>query len=299
MLALTEPAAAKVNLTLHITGTRPDGYHLLDSLIVFTEHGDRVHLEPSQELALDITGPYGPALAKEETARNLAFRAARAFQGACKTDAGARLTLEKHIPVGAGLGGGSADAAAVLRGLQRLWQIALPAETLHTLALSLGADVPVCLTCLPSRVRGIGEEISPVGEVPEAWLLLVNPGVPLATAHVFQAYRAEETRYAKPCEPPDSGWRDASALADWLGTQANDLETAAIRLIPEIGSLLGALRDSPGCLLARMTGSGATCFGVFADKESATRASEILGQHQPGWWRQVTRAGTPITQRKT
>lgn len=265
-------ARAKINLTLHVTGQRPDGYHLLDSLVVFADVGDRVRAEPAEALNLAITGPQAANLPVADD--NLVLRAARTLGGQ-----GARLTLEKHLPVASGIGGGSADAAAALVALARLWQVPLPEPAA---VLKLGADVPVCLEGRAVRMAGVGEILTPLAApLPEAWLVLANPGVSVPTPPVFKAL-ARRDNPPMPDELP--GWPTVEALAAFLATQRNDLEPPAIALAPEIARTRAALSAQPGCLLARMSGSGATCFGLFAAEEAARAAAEAIGAEHPGWW---------------
>ena len=266
----TEFAPAKVNLALHVTGRRADGYHLLDSLVVFAGVGDRVSAEPAPALSLTITGPQSANLSVTDD--NLVLRAARLMPGAV------RLTLDKHLPVASGIGGGSADAAATLRLIARLTGQPLPpaAEVLR-----LGADVPVCLAGQPLRMTGIGEGLHPVAHtLPPAWLVLVNPGQAVATPEVF---RALDRRDNAPMQALPR-LRDAAELAAWVAMQRNDMEAAATRLLPVIAEVRRALSAQPGCLLSRMSGSGATCFGLFADPLSANAAARAISAAQPRWW---------------
>jgi 4-diphosphocytidyl-2-C-methyl-D-erythritol kinase len=267
-----EAAPAKVNLYLHVTGRRPDGYHELDSLAVFADVADELRAEPAKSLELVLRGPFGAALDAEPD--NLVLRAARALAAAAGREPLVRLTLEKNLPVASGIGGGSADAAACLRLLGRLWNVTPPPE----LALSLGADVPVCLAGSAARMSGVGEHLAPAPRLPECGMVLVNPGVALGTADVF---RARGSGFAAAAAVPDA-WLDARSMAADLARLGNDLERPAIGLRPVIGEVLAALRATPGCLLARMSGSGATCFGLFADPDEATRAARVL--RRPGWW---------------
>lgn len=265
-----EFAPAKVNLALHVTGRRADGYHLLDSLVVFAGVGDRVSAEPAAGLSLTITGPQSASLSVTDD--NLVLRAARLMPGAF------RLTLDKHLPVASGIGGGSADAAATLRLLARLSGHPLPpaAEVLR-----LGADVPVCLAGQPVRMTGIGEGLHPLAHpLPPAWLVLVNPGQAVSTPEVFRALdrRDNASMQAMP------RLRDAAELAAWVAMQRNDMEPAATRLLPVIAEVRRALSAQPGCLLSRMSGSGATCFGLFADPLSANAAARAISAARPGWW---------------
>jgi 4-diphosphocytidyl-2-C-methyl-D-erythritol kinase len=258
-----------------VLGRRADGYHLLDSLVAFAATGDILRAEPADELTLTVSGPFGAALSTESD--NLVLRAARALANAVGGDAvgiapRARLTLEKHLPVASGIGGGSADAAAALRALQRLWRIAPSAEVLHRLALRLGADVPVCLASHPARMGGVGDILSAAPSLPPCGLLLVNPGVAVATPSVF---RARTRDYSAPLALP-AGWSDAQTMATDLGRMGNDLEAPAVALCPPIAALLATLRALPGCLLARMSGSGATCFGLFATPSQAAEAAPRL-----------------------
>lgn len=262
-------APAKINLTLHVTGQRDDGYHLLDSLVVFADVGDRLFLTPGETMTLEVSGPYSGGV--PEDASNLVWRAAEAVGWT------GHIKLEKNLPSGAGIGGGSSDAAAVLR--------ALGGD--RNKALSLGADVPVCLTAEPQRMQGIGEDLSPVFPMPPLHLVLVNPGVHLSTPSVFQGLDNRHNPGLANC----SGWSGVAECIEWLKQQRNDLEPAACRLAPVISKALGALS---GAMLARMTGSGSTCFGVFSSPDAAARAArEIAGQH-PDWWVQATTtAGAP------
>jgi 4-diphosphocytidyl-2-C-methyl-D-erythritol kinase len=291
---LTETAPAKVNLTLRVTGRRADGYHLLDSLVVFGPAADLVHAEPAGELSLALSGPFAAGLRAEPD--NLVLRTARALAGWAQSrlgaapaleqhrPLGAALVLEKHLPVASGIGGGSADAAATLRLLARLWDLAVPAADMARLAAGLGADVPVCLATRPARMRGIGEILTAAPRLPSCGLLLVNPGVALATADVFRARSGE---FSDAADLPVA-WSSPAAMARDLAEQPNDLEPPALALCPAVGAVLEAVRAQPGCLLARMSGSGATCFGLFADAAAATRAGAGL---PVSWWRSAGALG--------
>jgi 4-diphosphocytidyl-2-C-methyl-D-erythritol kinase len=262
----TEQAPAKLNLALHVTGRRADGYHLLDSLVAFAGVGDRVTVAAAGQLTLAVTGPMAAGLAADDD--NLCLRAARAMGPGT-----AAITLDKHLPVASGIGGGSADAAATLRALARLWHRPLPADR----GLSLGADVPVCLLSHPALMRGIGEAIEGV-RLPPAHVVLVNPGVAVPTPAVFAALAQRDN----PPLPPLPPLPDAAALAAWLRATRNDLEAPAIALAPAIADARAALAAQPGCLFARMSGSGATCFGLFAAAPTAQAAATALAR--PGWW---------------
>jgi 4-diphosphocytidyl-2-C-methyl-D-erythritol kinase len=265
---------AKVNLFLHILGRRPeDGYHLLDSLAVFPPIGDVVSAVPASGLSLHLTGPFGAMLATEPD--NLVLRAANALAAAAGRAPAVRLTLDKRLPVASGIGGGSADAAATLRLLAQLWGVA---ADLPALAAGLGADVPVCLDQVPARMGGVGGALGPAPALPKAGIVLVNPGIHVATGMVF---RARQGAYGSVAALP-ARWADAAAMAADLTMLRNDLQPAAVALHPPIGHVLAALAADPACLLARMSGSGATCFGLYADPASALRAASALAR--PGWW---------------
>jgi 4-diphosphocytidyl-2-C-methyl-D-erythritol kinase len=278
---VVRPAPAKINLYLHITGRREDGYHTLESLVVFAGVGDTVEVMPSPALELSVSGPFAAALSRE--ADNLVLRAARALADATGREAQASIQLTKNLPVAAGLGGGSADAAATLLGLCEFWKVAPDAETLAALALRLGADVPACLAREPVLVSGIGEDVRPAPRLPECHVVLVNPGISLSTPEVFAKF-AEQGLYGAEPESFSVALGDAESLAEALRQRRNDLEAPAIALAPVIKEVLEALSHSPGCLLARMSGSGASCFGLFADESTAKSVASTLAREQPGWW---------------
>lgn len=281
---LTEWAPAKVNLFLHVLGQRADGYHLLDSLAVFAGIGDEVRAEAADDLSLVVEGEHAATLQAEPD--NLVLRAARILAAEAGIAPRARLGLTKRLPVGSGIGGGSADAAATLRVLVRLWQLGgMTAAALSPIAAALGGDVPVCLASRPARMRGIGEQLDPAPALPGFGLLLANPGTRIATADVF---RARQGRFSAEAGLP-AAWPDSSAMARHLARLANDLEPAAIALCPAVAEVLAALRAQPDCLLARMSGSGATCFALFADPGQAQAAATRLPH---SWW---SWAGTPAS----
>lgn len=285
-----EPAPAKINLALHVTGRRADGYHLLDTLVTHGGAEDRVFARRAGDaptraprIALALTGPRAAGLSAEAdnlvtaAARALAAEAARLGRGLFDVD----LTLEKHLPIASGIGGGSSDAAATLRLLDRLWGLGLSPERLAEIGLPLGADVPMCVWGRPARVGGIGEAIEAVAPLPAFRLVLVNPGVPVATSAVF---RALERRDNPPLPPLPARFATLDELVDWLGNTRNDLEAAAIAVAPEIARTLDWLRSRPGCRLARMSGSGATCFALFAADAEVTAADLPAG-----WWSNLGR----------
>jgi 4-diphosphocytidyl-2-C-methyl-D-erythritol kinase len=279
--ALSVTAPAKVNLDLFVTGRRADGYHLLDSTVIFADIADRLTLAPapSAQRRLVARGPFAAALPADAD-RNLAMRALDALASALgQLDAGWTLVLDKHLPAAAGLGGGSADAAAALRLGLALWGGAAQPPDMAALALGLGADVPVCLAGAACRMTGVGEGLQPLPPLPPAWLVLANPGVALETAPVF---RARTGPFSDPPPPLPLDIADAAGLAQALARRRNDLTQAALSLAPSIGALLGALQAAPGCLLARMSGSGASCFGLFATEGQAREALPALRAR--GWW---------------
>jgi 4-diphosphocytidyl-2-C-methyl-D-erythritol kinase len=266
--SLQEVAYAKINLALHVRAREADGYHRIETVFAFCEDGDRLRVEPGEGLSLAITGPFADALAGEED--NLVLRAARALKERYRIAAGARLLLDKRLPVAAGLGGGSADAAAALRLLARWWSIEAGEDALRDIAANLGADVAACLASRAARGERRGDRLSALGEnLGGTPALLVNPGVPLSTADVFRAWDGI----------------DRGPLGDWR-TGRNDLETPATRLVPEIAEVLGALS---GATLARMSGSGATCFGLYESEAERDAASARIAAAHPGWWLLPTR----------
>jgi 4-diphosphocytidyl-2-C-methyl-D-erythritol kinase len=268
-------APAKINLHLHVVGRSPDGYHLLDSLVVFAGAGDRLSVSAGSDLSLTVTGPFAAGLGAEPD--NLVLRAAHGLADLAGVRASGALVLEKNLPVASGIGGGSADAAATLRLLCRFWGIA---PELDGLARALGADVPVCLSGRPALMSGVGEILAPAPPLPHVGVVLVNPGVAVSTPDVFRAWSGRGSSEAA-CFPR-SGWRDASALATDLRAVRNDLQAVACSLAPAIGDVLNSLGSAPGCLVARMSGSGATCFGLFPSAGVAREAADAISR--PGWW---------------
>jgi 4-diphosphocytidyl-2-C-methyl-D-erythritol kinase len=280
--ATVRSAHAKVNLWLKVVGRRSDGYHLLDSLVAFVDLADTLEVRPSDRLSLELAGPRGAELAGESN--NLVLKAARLLADRAGVAPLASIRLGKHIPVAAGLGGGSADAAAALRALGDLWRIALPEEELFDLAASLGADVPMCLAGRTALVSGIGERLQPAPTLPPAAILLVNPGAALPTRDVFEARRGPFSAAVPVTQP----WRDLPEFVAALAQRGNDLSEAAISLRPAITEVLAFLRNSRGARYAAMSGSGATCFALYDSPDAAHRASVSM---PPAWWRH---AGTLI-----
>lgn len=261
-------APAKVNLTLHITGQRKDGYHLLDSLVVFADVGDRLSVRLSDANQLEVTGPRAKGVPTDGS--NLVCKAADLF------GVPVQITLSKHLPAMAGIGGGSSDAAATVLALAELTgDTRLPDVT------ALGADVRVCLMRQAARMQGIGEEVTPIEALPPLFAVLANPGVDVPTPTVFKALKRKDNA---PMPKKLPKWETTAALIDWLATQRNDLEAPAIASAPEIATTLDALRALPGARLARMSGSGATCFALFDRREAAEKAAEQLRSARSDWW---------------
>ncbi|QSY95178.1 4-(cytidine 5'-diphospho)-2-C-methyl-D-erythritol kinase [Rhizobium bangladeshense] len=276
---VTEEARAKINLALHVTGQRADGYHLLDMLVTFADCGDRLGFLPAPADAFTLSGRFGETLAGDG-GTNLVIRARdllREVVGALAFPV--HIHLQKNLPVASGIGGGSADAAATLRGLTRLWGTGLPVETLAALALKLGADVPMCLESRPLIARGIGEEIEAVPDLPALAMVLANPLKGVSTPEVFRRLKAKNN-------PPLNLAQSAGWLAA-IKAARNDLEPPAREVVPEI-AVISAMLQTEGALLARMSGSGATCFGIFADMATARDAAAALHEARPDWYFQAT-----------
>lgn len=266
-----ELARAKVNLCLHVTGQREDGMHLLDSIVVFPELGDELQAEPAKALTLDIDGPFGANL--DDGDNNLIIRAAKIL-----SDQGARLRLRKNLPVASGIGGGSADAAACIRLLSNMWDVDIP--SVERLA-SLGADVPVCLAQAPTRMSGIGENLTPLPNLPSFWIVLVNVGLGVETGAVFKAMTSRDN--AGMSNIPED-FKSPEVLFEYLRAQRNDMQASAIEICPAIADALDALEASDKCALARMSGSGGTCFGLYATNDDALAARRAISANNPDWW---------------
>ncbi|WP_137156592.1 4-(cytidine 5'-diphospho)-2-C-methyl-D-erythritol kinase [Rhizobium sp. FKL33] len=282
---IEEFAPAKINLALHVTGQRADGYHLLDSLVVFASAGDRVTFAPAERDGFSLSGRFGSLLSPNDSG-NLALRA----RDALRTRAGemdreaspVHIHLEKNLPIASGIGGGSADAAAALRGLNRFWGLGLATADLRELGLPLGADVPMCVESRPLVARGVGEDIKLVPDFPGLQILLVNPLVEVATPAIFK-------RLANKTNPPLSLPAEGAGLVDWVASLSlarNDLQPPAEQLAPEIPEAM-ALLSSTEPLFARMSGSGATCFAIYADEERRSAASRALEAERPHWYWQA------------
>lgn len=275
-MLVSEQAHAKINLALHVTGRRADGYHELDSIVAFADVADVLTIAPADSVSLDITGPFAGDLPRDGT--NSVLSAWRVLDSFLRQQgvglAPAKFSLEKNLPVASGIGGGSADAAAALRGLIRLFEISISQQGLGELALQLGADVPVCLLQQSSRMRGIGEIIEPIEIDRLEGIVLVNPLVPASTPKVFEALNLER------------GQSFGAAIGNLYDIESwrNDLTAPAITLVPEIAEVIGNLIFLPDIACSRMSGSGATCFGLFASLEKAQIAADAIAEKNPHWW---------------
>ncbi|KDR89514.1 4-diphosphocytidyl-2C-methyl-D-erythritol kinase [Agrobacterium sp. TS43] len=279
-----EAAPAKINLALHVTGQRADGYHLLETLVTFTEAGDTIRIRDADADSFSISGPFGDLLRAGNGGDNLVTRTRDLLRDALASTGQpappVAIHLEKNLPVASGIGGGSADAAATLRGLLRHWRAGIAPDTLASMALTLGADVPMCLESRSLIARGIGEDIEPVTDLPELSMVLANPLKAVSTPEIFR-------RLQNKTNPP----LPASATIGWmdfLAQSRNDLQPPAQALLPEIGEIIGLLSQE-GAALVRMSGSGATCFGIFHSLEAARKAETSLRKRRPGWYFQATR----------
>lgn len=288
--AVTENAFAKINLALHVTGRRADGYHLLDMLVTFAEHGDRLGFSASGDDGFSLSGRFASHLPADGHG-NLVLKARDlvrdAVVAAGQTTSPVHIHLEKNLPIASGIGGGSADAAATLRGLLRLWKAELPRQTLASVAVRLGADVPMCLESQPLIASGIGEKILPVPEIPSFAMVLGNPLVEISTPEVFRRLERRDNPPLAISEHP----RDVPAWVSIIKTLRNDLEPPARMLTEDIATLSDML-IAEGALLARMSGSGATCFGLFYDMQEAARAAAALHGVRPDWYFKAVRTVT-------
>ena len=272
-------APAKLNLNLRVTGRRVDGYHLLDSVVVFTSFGDWIELEPAQEDSVAVTGDFASFVGAGED--NICFRALAAFRDHGGVAGCHSITIDKRIPVGAGLGGGSSNAAVILRYLNKTSPAPLADTRLAEAALSLGADVPVCLAGTAQRMQGIGDMLTPVDPVPHGYLVLAKVDSMLTTAEVFQSLRESGSREAAPLRSSEI----SGSVADIIAA-GNDLQAAAISLYPDIAGVLDRLRDGNGVITAQMSGSGSACFGLFDNGADAANAAKTLAQD--GIWAVAT-----------
>ena len=281
MTSLRRAAPAKLNLYLHITSKRADGYHELDSLVAFVDVNDRLSFAESDGFDITFTGPFSSGI--DDVAATSVHKAAQWLSEHCGVPARGVVQVEKNLPVAAGLGGGSADCAAALKGFAELWNVRVDWQAHATdIAFALGADVPVCLNARPAHMGGIGEQISGAPTLPPAWVVLANARVPVSTA---QVYGQLDGRYLPSRRlAVDEHIETAAALADLLHSRDNSLAAPALEVAPVVGDVLIGLEATPDCLLARVSGSGGTCFGLYTDQAAADTASAQLSEHQPDWW---------------
>lgn len=287
---LTIFAPAKINLYLHVTGRLDNGYHTLDSLIGFVDIGDQIKITPAQDFSFAIDGPCSGAFGPKERdasphSSNLVVQAVWAISQAIKRLPNIHVSLTKNLPIAAGIGGGSSDAAAMVWGLMEWWSVPAHSDFLPGILTQLGADVPVCLDCRPARLRGIGDILDPAPLMNEVPIVLVNPGKPCFTKDVFRSLNCP---FKEPIDLPDA-LPSFDALIDFLNQQNNDLHDVACHFVPEISNALHALNAQTGCALARLSGSGPTCFGLFEDKGDARKAADTIAEENPDWW---VKAGT-------
>ncbi|MEJ0063412.1 MAG: 4-(cytidine 5'-diphospho)-2-C-methyl-D-erythritol kinase [Alphaproteobacteria bacterium] len=279
MHTITMFAPAKINLYLHVTGRREDGYHLLDSLVAFADIGDRIAVEAADRFEFALTGPMAASLAGENPEGNLAVRAAKTLALAAKKPLNFKITLEKNLPIASGIGGGSTDAAAALLALARFWNLRPETLPLHEIARGLGQDIPACLLRRPCYFRNIGDELDPAPNLPRTGIVLANPGLSVPTPAVFKRRQGDFS--------PPARLEPAATLQDLIAalkTRRNDLYAPAIELAPAIADCLNAVAATQDCLLARMSGSGATCFGLYETAALAGAAAAALQKQHPDWW---------------
>lgn len=278
-------APAKINLYLHVTGRQGDGYHTLDLLISFADIGDKISLEPAESLSLEITGAFtrvfkGKDISAAPDSTNLVIKAAWALARLAGKSPVFKITLEKNLPLGGGIGGGSSDCAAAIWAMLEHWNLPHDLDGLDALMLSLGADVPVCFACQTTRVRGIGDILDPAPVLPEIPIVLAHPGKACNTQDVFRRFAGG---FAELLYLPRN-ISDAETLCAFLSRTENALTRAAIQCVPEIQNVLNAFDVQRDCLLARMSGSGSTCFGLFDDENAAKNAAAALAYENPDWW---------------
>lgn len=278
-----ETAPAKINLCLHVTGQRADGYHLLDSIVTFAALGDQLTFSPAKTDSFHLEGRFGPLLSAEPEAQNLVLKARDLLREALVASGHpappVAITLEKNLPVAAGIGGGSADAAAAIRGLLQLWQAEIEGDVLSALAVRLGADVPMCMTSRPLRVSGIGDVLQPLSHMPAFAVVLGNPLKGVSTPAIFQQLTTKTN-------PPAGASPQNASTGDWIAWLAdlrNDLEPPARALLADISALSERMADS-GAELVRMSGSGASCFGIYSDFVAAQAAADSLSRRRPDWY---------------
>jgi 4-diphosphocytidyl-2-C-methyl-D-erythritol kinase len=276
---LTVSAPGKINLALHVVGRRDDGYHLLETLTVFTRFGDRLTVEPADTDSFSTSGPFGTDVPLDDENLVIAARERLRVAFPLADCPPVSIELEKNVPVASGLGGGSSDAAATLVALSSVWSLPTTKRELARLCPALGADVPMCLTAKPLLATGIGEKIAKIPNFPELHLVLVNPGVPVSTAAVFRAL----STYQNEGLPPLPAQLSLDHLVEWLKLTRNDLEPTAIQMAPDIDDAINEL-SMAGALVTRMSGSGATCFGLFESAAQAKAAARHIGRQRPSWF---------------
>lgn len=279
-------APAKINLFLHVTGKLDSGYHTLDSLVAFADIGDFVTLEPADSFSFHVCGPFSDHFSETEKcpsllSDNLVVRAVKLLAHATQKDPSVKITLTKNLPLAAGLGGGSADAATVVKALLKHWKIPFEALPLSELMIDLGADMPVCLHGRPCRITGIGEMTGALFRLPEASVLLINPGKPCPTKAVFQAFQGP---FKEPLQEIPESFETLSDLTGFLSRQENQLTGAAQSFVPEIKSVTEALGKFETCRFARLSGSGASLWGLFENPTDAKKAQNSIRQEYPDWW---------------
>jgi len=268
-------APAKINLYLHILGKRPDNYHLLESLVVFANVADSLQITPVEDFGLEIKGPFAGGVDIQNNSVRKAWELLQKYSG---QPLGAKIILTKNLPVGAGIGGGSSDAAAALIGLNEMWDLNLPIEELQKIGLLIGADVPVCLVREASYITGIGEKIRKA-DMPPLYILLVNPLIYLSTAQIFSA------GFKKFSAPATAGdFKSPAEVIEFLHATTNDLQENAIKTAPEIAEVLSLISEQTGCQISRMSGSGATCFGIFTDDAEMRMAALAISEKKKSWW---------------
>ena len=289
-MAVAEPAYAKINLHLHVTGKRTDGYHLLDSLVCFADKGDRLFFYPSYDFQFEITGPFAGKLTGRDidtspSSTNSVIRAAHLLSATYQRDLCVKIVLEKNLPIGAGIGGGSADAAACLRGLCNFWNLAPSENILHQIAVQIGSDVAVCLAQHASVMRGVGEQVTQGPLLPEMHALLIWPNESVPTERIF---RNLNMNGYSPAFDFSQIYRDINSLIYDLNKTQNDLERTAQKFFPVIGTALEELNVSDGCIFSRMSGSGSTVFGIFENSMQTKKACEEISARHNEWWVQPT-----------
>lgn len=278
-------APAKINLSLHVLKRKKDGYHSLESLVTFADIGDTISIAPCSSFQFNIDGAFSRFFSEKEKSnkpdsQNIIVKAVYFLAGIANISPKIEITLTKNLPLASGIGGGSADAAAVICGLCDLWNIPKNATFLPPFLKTLGADVPVCMECTPCFISHIGDQITHAPFLPETPIVLINPLKPCATRDVFLA----NTQFDSPLTPCPSDFQNIRALCDYLLRNTNSLETAATKIVPEIKNILTTLSLQHGNLLSRMSGSGATCFGLFETPELAQKAASLISQENPDWW---------------